>query len=411
MSALRVTLRHNILRLAMSLAPAIKTKLCKIEVPQVILDHNDCDPSMPVPGCSTWSDCTILPPPARRLTFPVPPNSEEGCLLQIPVDGTTLSKELPPGLVPGDTALAFQREGEWRLVKKPTDFAFLCEAKAGSKVKPQLPDGSFLHFEVPEGVGPGHVVELHHQGSWQLKRVVELTEVQRVPAQSNTIRGPFMAALDFLSRNMSKQHLVPDQEGFLIVNVPFCGRFQEYAMLGNFLAQECLSLPGVKGAKIFAADNSDRYYYDWAVARRWFAEFQPHIEVHLCVRDLQYDPLPKAALTIALHPEVTKGGSWFPIMGSLMKASEGGVCLVASFFHDEVTTVLNMVDMYDSSSRQRQVSENSFWKEPANQAVREAAPSKRMNYLLLLQPSTPVRAETSLFQWFGQFISCFCRSK
>ena len=70
-----------------------------------------------------------------------------------------------------------------------------------------------------------------------------------------------------------------DADGMLVVNVPFCGRFQEYAILGNFLAEHCLPLPGVRGIKIFAADSLDKYYYDWAIAKRWFAEFHPQIEV------------------------------------------------------------------------------------------------------------------------------------
>ena len=69
-----------------------------------------------------------------------------------------------------------------------------------------------------------------------------------------------------------------DADGMLIVNVPFCGRFQEYAMLGLFLAERCLSLPGVCGAKIFATDTSDKYHFEWAVAKRWFSEFYPTIE-------------------------------------------------------------------------------------------------------------------------------------
>ena len=70
-----------------------------------------------------------------------------------------------------------------------------------------------------------------------------------------------------------------DAQGMLVVNVPFCGRFQEYALLGNFLAEHCLTLPGVRGIRIFATDSQDKFYYDWAVAKRWFAEFHPQIEV------------------------------------------------------------------------------------------------------------------------------------
>ena len=395
----------------------IKAKLCKIEVPQVVLDKDDCDPSVPVPTPGGWDECTTLPPPSRRMTFPVPMGVEEGCILNIPLqDGSQLAKELPRGLKSGDMVSAFQRpDGRWRLMKKPTEFAFVVPpgVTAGTALKPQLPDGTYLHFEVPESVGPGHMIELHHQGSWQLKRVVELVEVQKVPVQTPTIRGPFMAALDFLRKSASFNHLVPDANGILVVNVPFCGRFQEYAMLGNFLAEHCLTLPGIKGARIFGCDTSDAYYYDWAVARRWFAEFHPMIEVHLQVRDLQYDPLPKADLTIALHPEVTKGGSWFPIMGSVIKASQSGICLVAAFFEDEAKTLINMVDMYGQDQSKLLV-ENTYWKEPTNND--SDVPSKRMNFLLLLQPSqsstaTSPAAQISYFQLFGRMMSRCCGGK
>ena len=391
----------------------IKAKLCKIEVPQVVLGKDDCDASLPVPNPGTWAECCSLPQPLRRLTFPVPMGSEEGCILNIPLQDGQLSKELPRGLSAGETALVVQRpDGQWRVLRKPKYFAFLLPAgaTAGTAVKQQLPDGTFLHFDVPEGVGPGHLVELQSSGnSWQLKQVVELTEVQRIPAQTPTIRGPFLAALEFLhAQGLS---LVPaDADGMLVVNVPFCGRFQEYAMLGNFLAEHCLKMPGIKGVRVFAADSSDAYYYEWAVAKRWFAEFHPEIEVHLQVQDLQMDPLPRAGLTIALHPEVTRGGSWFQIMGSVIKASQGGVCLFAAFFQDEVATLMNMMDMYDETSREKQLVENAHWKSPVKG---EQPPSKRMNFLVLVKPSKPslAKVETSLFQRLGQLLTCICRSK
>lgn len=397
----------------------IRTKLCKIEVPQVVLGKDDCDASLPVPTPGTWAECCCLPQPQRRLTFSVPMGSEEGCILSIPLQDGQLSKELPRGLSGGDTALAVQRpDGHWRVLRKPNYFAFLLPsgATAGKALKQQLPDGTILHFEVPEGVRPGHLVELQSSGSigssWQLKQVVELTEVQRIPDQTSTIRGPFLAALEFLRQGTQGLNQVqPDADGMLVVNVPFCGRFQEYAMLGNFLAEHCLTLPGIKGVRIFAADSSDSYYYEWAVAKRWFAEFHPEIEVHLQVQDLQMDPLPKAGLTIALHPEVTRGGSWFQIMGSVIKASQGGVCLFAVFFQDEVSTLMNMMDMYDETCREKQLVENIHWKD---QVVNGATPpSKRMNFLVLVKPSKQhlAKVETSLFQRLGQLLTGICRPK
>ena len=84
--------------------------------------------------------------------------------------------------------------------------------------------------------------------------------------------------LEVLERTGVLLSQMADADGMLIVNVPFCGRFQEYAMLGHFLAEHCLSLPGVRGAKIFATDTSDKCHFEWAVAQRWFSEFYPTIE-------------------------------------------------------------------------------------------------------------------------------------
>ena len=95
--------------------PHIQTKLCKIEVPQVVLGSADCDESLPVPIPGTWAECCELPQPLKRMTFAVPMGSQEGCILNIPLrDGSQLCKELPRELTAGDMALAFQRpDGRW----------------------------------------------------------------------------------------------------------------------------------------------------------------------------------------------------------------------------------------------------------------------------------------------------------
>ncbi|CAJ1365621.1 unnamed protein product, partial [Effrenium voratum] len=245
-----------------AMTKSITTKLCKIEVPKVVLGKED-DPSLPVPPVCTWKQCLELPVPTKRLAFPVPPNSEPGCLLRIPLkgaqadgdgDSASLGLTLPqrprqmwrrgatafPGksvfpfegeeesqrvgffsrsawtcpplhasvfrnLRPGDAAVALQRDGAWRVMRQPKHLAFLVpdSAKEGTALRPQLPDGTFLHFEVPAGVAPKHLVELQHvQGIWGLQRVVELTEVQREPAQSQTLTGPFKTALELLKSHV-----------------------------------------------------------------------------------------------------------------------------------------------------------------------------------------------------------------
>ncbi|CAJ1365620.1 unnamed protein product, partial [Effrenium voratum] len=196
-----------------AMTKSITTKLCKIEVPKVVLGKED-DPSLPVPPVCTWKQCLELPVPTKRLAFPVPPNSEPGCLLRIPLkgaqadgdgDSASLGLTLPQNLRPGDAAVALQRDGAWRVMRQPKHLAFLVpdSAKEGTALRPQLPDGTFLHFEVPAGVAPKHLVELQHvQGIWGLQRVVELTEVQREPAQSQTLTGPFKTALELLKSHV-----------------------------------------------------------------------------------------------------------------------------------------------------------------------------------------------------------------
>ena len=63
-------------------------------------------------------------------------------------------------------------------------------------------------------------------GIWGLQRVVELTEVQREPAQSQTLTGPFKTALELL-----KSHVGAMQAATTL------------AVNGEFVfAAECLSL-------------------------------------------------------------------------------------------------------------------------------------------------------------------------
>ena len=196
-----------------------------------------------------------------------------------------------------------------------------------------------------------------------------------------------------------------DDDGMLVVNVPFCGRFQEYAMLGNFLAEHCLPQLGLRGARILGCDSLDCYYYEWAVAKRWFAEFHPQIEVQLQVRDLQHDPLPQAGLTIALHPEVTWGGPWFPIMGSVFRAAQSGVCLIASFFEDEVKTLKNMVDIYGDPTVECEEVSNPFYASTEGDLT-----SKRMRFLMLLHPPK-IQNGVTRFRWLGSLLNAMCQGK
>ncbi|CAE7242458.1 pth [Symbiodinium necroappetens] len=366
---------------------AANGKLCPIEVPKVVLTADDCDPSLLVLEPCSWDEAVTLPSAKRRFSFQLPSTSEPGCFLTFRLpEGEKVSVQMPEGLQGGETAMATQRpDGKWRLTRKPTHFTFAVPpgAKPGQVLKPQLPDGTFLHLELPENVQPGHLVELKNlEGTWAVVRIVELLQVARNPPQTETLRGSYLAALEHLRQSGGLRALQADTDGMLVVNVPFCGRFQEYAMLGNFLAEHCLTLPGVKGIRIFATDSQDKYHYDWAVAKRWFAEFHPQIEVQLSVRDLHIDSLPRAALTVATHPEVTRGGTWFPIIGSIVRAAAKGTCLFGTFFEDEATTLTNMVNMYKTNDQTScEVSENQYFMTPESKETFLLAPVLAMLFV------------------------------
>merc|ERR1712232_1437051 len=116
----------------------------------------------------------------------------------------------------------------------------------------------------------------------------------------------------------------------------------------------------VRGIDILASEVSDAYSFPWAVASRWFSKIHPQIRLRMCVRDLAITALPIAGLTLAIHPEVTKGGCWFPIVGSVIR-SNGGLCVFATFYEEEMQTVLNMVDMYAVEDTEVEVLENPYY--------------------------------------------------
>merc|ERR1711933_129407 len=173
--------------------------------------------------------------------------------------------------------------------------------------------------------------------------------------------GPYSAALQLVKGMPCLESIPVSRDGVLQVNVPFCGRFQEYVQLCDFVAEHCLSRPGIRKAIIFGTEALDTYYYDWGLAQKWCSKVHPQIELNICVRDLSEDPLPMAGLTIGIHPEVTKGGYWFPIIGSLVKSTIGGLCLFATFYEDEMQTIINMINMYKSENSKVEVINNPYY--------------------------------------------------
>lgn len=227
-----------------------------------------------------------------------------------------------------------------------------------------------MTFEVPQNAEAGDIISFQRKSGTEW--VFDGTTRVRTPIKEPTyydhntqtgLAGAYKEVLNFLHTKIrSMRKLTMTEDAIMRVNVPFCGHFYEYAVLGNFVADSILTLPGVKGGRIVATELSDEYSIDWAMAHRWFKAFQPSIQLEVYTMDLAQDPLPTADVTIAIHPEVTKGGAWFPIISSVIRSgSGGGLCLFACFYMAEAETVVNMVHMYADNDTYVEVIENPFY--------------------------------------------------
>lgn len=120
-------------------------------------------------------------------------------------------------------------------------------------------------------------------------------------------------------------------------------------------------MPGVEDIEVLATELFDHYAFPWAALQRWSRHAHPRIKLRTRLQDLAADPLPDAGLTLAMHPEATKGGAWFPIIGSIINSTRAGVCVFAMFYDHELQTVLNMVDMYSAEGSNVDVAENPYY--------------------------------------------------
>lgn len=302
----------------------------------------------------------------RAFEFRVPHGSDPDCKLCIPLDGEDVQVQMPGNAEPGDVLCMAQRsDGSWRIVRKTTEFSFVLPTGCvpGENLSLKAPDGRSLLFPVPENTEPGNLVYLKKPdaGGWTFDKYCVMPEVDESPEPLDWVSGPYASMLKLLNKKGYLSNVPLDEIGQLHVNIPFCGRFHEYAVLGDFIAESCLSLPGVTGARIFCTEVVDKYSYDWARATRWYAKVRPGIRLETCVQDLTQDPLPHAGLTIGVHPEVTKGGYWFQIIGSILRSGAKGLCAFATFFEAEMKTLLNMVEIYRGEVVSVEVIENPHY--------------------------------------------------
>ena len=302
----------------------------------------------------------------RRIEYTVPDGTKQDSLLTVrSEDGETILVPLPAGASSGDCLFLMQRhDSSWHVGKKTTRFGFRLPptSRIGDHLSLQMADGTKETFHISEGIQPGDVVFLERAAdlSWSVSDISPLPEFDAAPSQTDCVTGQYSGLLALLREKGFVQQL-RSQEGVLRVSVPFCGRLREHASLSDFLATHCLTCPGLREASIYATDFLDSWVIDWAVAERWCERVHPNIRLRTRVGDLAQEQLPAADLVIALHPEVSTGGYWFRIIGSVVQSCAGGVFVFGTFYEMEMKTLCNMIDMYKSESAVVEVFDNPHY--------------------------------------------------
>jgi len=275
-----------------------------------------------------------------------------------------------------------------RIAKKTTEYFYFVPANApvSEKISVALPDGTALRFEAPS-YAAGQILKFQMQnGAWGLTGQCKVPDPSPVVVSvDESVSGPYGGVLDVVKASGFLKRLPLSEDGVLHVSVPFCAGFQEYGALGNFLAADCLPQLQRKavGVDVLATEIFDRYSFSWATAQRWLAAIHPQISLRTATLDLALDSLPTAGLFIAIHPEVTRGGCWFQIMGSIIKSCNG-LCVIACFWETEKDTVLNMIEMYKKEGSTVQVHENPYYD------THEKPFAAHMRYVILVASPTLV---------------------
>mmetsp|Transcript_101068 Transcript_101068/g.286430 ORF Transcript_101068/g.286430 Transcript_101068/m.286430 type:complete len:435 (+) Transcript_101068:25-1329(+) len=364
----------------------VKEKL--VPIPQVTLTADDYDPLQPGPP-------STAAPTDRLVEFGVPAGTLPGCTLVVPLTNETVKVTLPEHVRAGDPIHMCQRaDGSWRISRKASKFSLVVpDCAPGDTVRLQKgPDGFPISLEIPKNSEPGDILRLKRDKgtTWVFDGVQRVQTPVKEPAaydlrNEQDLAGSYREMLNVLhAKIQSLKKLTMSESGVLRMNVPFCGRFYEYAVLGSFVATNLLTLPGVAGARVVATELNDDYVISWAMAQRWFNAYQPGVQLEIYAMDLSQDPLPNADITIAVHPEVTKGGHWFPIIGSILRSgARGGLVLFATFYMAEAETLVNMVHMYANDGTYVEVIENPWY-------TKNELPSyPPMRYLVVVSSECP----------------------
>jgi len=357
-----------------------------VEVPIRTLNAEDCNAKEPPTPVAEGTDVSLPDVVQQLIHITVPPATQPGCCLRVEVAESQFELiPLPPTVSAGDKMIvAHHADGSWRGCAQTAEFSFLVPPDADAEQTVSLPDGSALCFEMPDNVKPGQILnfQLLAEGGWTIKNVCSLPPMVRTPSALELVSGPYADVLEVVRSRGCLERVPVDGNGVLHVNVPFCGAFQEYAALGNYLADHCLSRSDVCEARVLATDISQKHSFFWAVAHKWYADIHPKIQLKTCVKDLSLDPLPEVGLCIAIHPEVTKGGPWFQIIGSIVRSCRG-ICVFSTFYEEEMQTVVNMVGMYKRDGTVVDVVENPHYDS------RDRPQASDMRYIILVQAPAP----------------------
>ncbi|CAJ1354611.1 unnamed protein product, partial [Effrenium voratum] len=355
----------------------------EIGVPVCVLTEKDCDTRWQ--GFPQW-----LPFNGRRIEFQVPQISTDAgsnIMLQVPVPDGKLEVPLPERCAEGDTLCLFQRtDDSWKIVRRRDEFSFVVpDCSPGDSLTLTLAEQVSLSFAVPEGVSEHDVVTLRRQpdGEWAFDRCAALPPFTPTPFQPEWTTAQYQHILDALKDKGYIDRLPRN----LNVSVPFCGHFHEYVALGNFLSENFPSDVSVFGMELY-----DDYLVDWAKAQRWLKKVRG---IRCCIEagDLAQDPLPSADLAIGIHPEVTKGGPWFRIIGSLLRCCK--LCVFATFYKEEKETLVNMINMYQANGSV-EVFENPFYE------TRELPSHPAMRFVVVVEQPA---GEKELLRSFFSFCS------
>jgi len=350
-------------------------------IPSRVLTAADCDSARPLPPklseVPQWG--------ARRFEIKLSRDCGPGDVIKVDLGGgqEQISIKVLEDFVGGETACISQWPCEtWRIAKsRGRTSAILPTGFFGGRTKLDTALGLSLSLEVPEDAKPGDLLIFKRcAADWQLEEVRVLPEIAEIPAQS-FCSGPYCALLGLL-RSKDLLELLPlDGNEHLHVNVPFCGKFREHVLLTDFLTTSVITRCKAKRVSVWASDLCDRYLYDWAIAEKWVHHTHPQCDMKIKVQDLAEEGLPEAGLTVAIHPEVTWGGVWFQIIGSILRSSHNGLCVFAVFYDFELKTLLNMIDMYKPSGCVVEAISNPYYE------THELSPSPMIRHVVLVFPA------------------------